>query len=150
GAAAGRVDGEVEDVQLGLVQLVDHEADHLLALLGHHADAVALAQAAQEVFLGPRVLEAILLGLQDFRHVPADHPADVDPNLIQLLTAGTHPPLLFSPRDGAQGPLRGYPNPYVTAVEVPMWTGSAVAEGPGRRPSGPAGGLVTTPNAAES
>ena len=58
-AAVGGVDGEVEDVQLVLVQLVDHEADDLLAVLGDHADAVALAEAAEEIFLGPGVLEAV-------------------------------------------------------------------------------------------
>ena len=79
---AVRGDGEVEDVQLGLVQLVDHEADDPLAVLGHHADAVPLPQAAEEVFLGPGELEALLLGPQDLRHVPADHPADVDADLF--------------------------------------------------------------------
>jgi len=33
---------EVEDVELVLVQLVDHEADDLLAEFGDHADAIAL------------------------------------------------------------------------------------------------------------
>ena len=84
-APAVGVDGEVEDVQLGLVQLVDHEADDLLAVLGDHADAVALAQAAEEVFLGPGELEALLLGLQDLGHVAADHPADMDADLFLLV-----------------------------------------------------------------
>ena len=50
-----RVDREVEDVQLGLVQFVDHEADDPLVVLGDHADAVPLTQAAEEIFLGPGV-----------------------------------------------------------------------------------------------
>src|SRR5262249_61781222 len=89
-APPGGVDREVEDVQLGLVQLVDHEADHLLALLGHHADAVALPQAAEEVLFRPGILEALLLGLQDFGHVAADHPADVHADLLLLGLVRAH------------------------------------------------------------
>ena len=37
-------DGEVQDVELVLVQLVDHEPDDPFAVLGDHADAVALAE----------------------------------------------------------------------------------------------------------
>ena len=108
--------GEVEDVQLGLVQLVDHEADDALALLGDHADAVALAKAAEEVLLGPGVLEALLFGLQHFRHVPAYHPADVDADLLLLCPVRTHfedssPPLARHARD----PLRGRRPPPRTA-----------------------------------
>src|SRR5438132_10355334 len=93
------MNGEVEDVQLRLVQLVDHEADDLLALLGHHADTVALAQAAQEVLLGPGELEALLFGVQDLRHVAANHPADVDAHLFLLCPVNAHvAPLLPSSR----------------------------------------------------
>src|SRR5438552_1780946 len=81
-APAVRVDGEVEDVQLVLVQLIDHEADDLFALLSDHADAVALAQTAEEVLLGPGVVEAGLLGLQDLGHVAANHPANVHADLF--------------------------------------------------------------------
>src|SRR5206468_12853334 len=52
-----RGDREVEDVQPVLVQLVDHEADDPVVVFGHHADAVPLAEAAEEVVLGPGVLE---------------------------------------------------------------------------------------------
>ncbi len=41
-----RQHGKVHDVQLGLVQLINHEADHFLSLFGHHADAVPLPQTA--------------------------------------------------------------------------------------------------------
>ena len=60
-------DGEVEDVEPRLVQLVDHEADDPLAVLGDHADAIALAEAAEEVFLAPGELEAGLLDVQRLR-----------------------------------------------------------------------------------
>ncbi len=57
-AAHAGVDREIQDVQFVLVQLVDHEPDHFFALLGHHADAVALAQATQKVLLRPGKVEA--------------------------------------------------------------------------------------------
>ena len=76
-AAEARVDGEVQDVQPVLVQLIDHEADDPLAGLGDHADAVALAEAAEEVLLVPGELEALLFDRQDLGHVAADHPADM-------------------------------------------------------------------------
>ena len=98
--------GEVQDVQLVLVQLVDHEADHLFAVLGHHADAVALPQAAEEVLLGPGEFEAELLGLQDLGHVPANHPADVDAGLFSLIFPfhGTRAHNNSSPGRGADSP----------------------------------------------
>src|SRR5262249_41245538 len=82
------------------------EADDLLAMLGDHADAVALAQAAEEVFLGPGELEALLLGLEDFGHVPPNHPADVDARLFLLRATRAHTDT--SPRRGAGRPLRGH------------------------------------------
>src|SRR5204863_2096514 len=60
--SAGWVDSEVENVQLGLVQFVNHEADDLFRLLGYHADAIALAQAAEKILLGPGEFEALLFG----------------------------------------------------------------------------------------
>ncbi len=94
---------EVEDVQLVLVQLVDHEADDLLALLGHHADAVALAQAAQEILLRPGVFKTLLLRLQHFRHVPTDHPPDMHANLFLLRSVRAHS-LAPLPSEGARPP----------------------------------------------
>src|SRR5207249_6731685 len=100
--------GEIQNVQLRLVQFVDHEADDLLALLGDHADAVALAEAAEEVFLGPGELEALLLGLEDLGHVAADHPADVAADLLLLRPVSAHVrPLLFSPATARGVSLRG-------------------------------------------
>src|SRR5262245_19422378 len=78
-------------MQLRLVQLIDQKAHGSLALLGDHADAVALAQAAQEVFLCPGKLEALLFRLQDFRHVAPDHPADVNAKLLFIGSVRAHP-----------------------------------------------------------
>src|SRR5579883_3176879 len=146
-AEAG-IDGEIEDVQLVLVQLVNHEADHLFTLLGHHADAVALTQAAQEIFFGPGILKALLLRLQDLRHVPADHPADMDTNLFLFRAVRTHdqPPLL---------PLHARGTPSVDAPRRDRYapgsggTSSNVAEGlfesrSGRRTVAPSS--LTRPN----
>jgi hypothetical protein len=47
-------------------------------MLGHHADAVPLAQTRKKVFLRPVELEAVSLDIEHFRHVTADHPANLD------------------------------------------------------------------------
>ena len=88
------VDGEVEDVELVLVELVDHEADDFFAVLRDHADAVALTEAAEEVFFRPGELEAGRLDVENFGHVPADHPADVNAHLFLLGPSRVHHSLL--------------------------------------------------------
>src|SRR4029078_12476310 len=92
GTPVAWVNCEIQDMQLGFVKLIDHEADNLFALFGHHADAVALSQAAQEIFFGPGKLEAVLFSLQDFGHVAANHPAYMDTNLFFLCSSDTHVP----------------------------------------------------------
>src|SRR5580700_5241041 len=77
-AAHVRDRGKVEHAQLRLVQLVDHEADDAVIVLGHHADAVALPQTAQEVFLGPRVIEGGALDGEHIVHIAPDEPADLN------------------------------------------------------------------------
>src|SRR5689334_3193615 len=79
---------KIEDVQPVLVQLIDHEANHSLRVLGHHADAVPLAEAANKIVLRPGKLEAALLDLVDLGHIPPDHPADMDAQ--RLLRLGVH------------------------------------------------------------
>src|SRR4029453_562310 len=76
-AAEPLVDGEIENVQAVLMQLIDHEADDPLAGFGHHADAVALAKAAEKIVLVPGKLKTLLLDRQHFGHVAANHPANV-------------------------------------------------------------------------
>ncbi len=73
--------GEVEDLELVLVQLVDHEPDDPLAVLGDHADAVPLAEDAEKLLLAPGILEAGVLDGQNFGHVATDHPANMDADL---------------------------------------------------------------------
>jgi hypothetical protein len=75
-------------VQTVLVQLVDHEADDSLVVFGYHADTVALPQAANKVLFGPAELETAVFDLQNFGHVPPDHPADVNTNFLGC--AGQH------------------------------------------------------------
>jgi hypothetical protein len=79
-------------VQAGLVQLVNHEADDAFAVLGHHADAVALPQAADEFFLEPGELERAAFDFEDLRHVSADHPADMDTKLRLVVDGHRWPP----------------------------------------------------------
>jgi hypothetical protein len=73
------VDREVEHMKARLVELVDHEADDRVPILGYHADTVSLAETAEEIIFGPGVFEAGSLCPHHFRHVPADHPPDVNP-----------------------------------------------------------------------
>ena len=61
---------------------------------------------AEEVFFVPRILEAQLFGLEDFRHVAANHPADMHPCLF-LLGSAIH--LHTSPCRGGQVPIPGRP-----------------------------------------
>ena len=95
---------KVQDVQPGLVELVDHEADDALAALGDHADAIALAQATDEVFFKPGELEAVTLDVEHLSHVAADHPPNVNTDL--LLRIGAHRGLLPC-RPGVHRALRG-------------------------------------------
>src|SRR5215831_12744279 len=100
------MDGKIEDVQLVLVQFVNHEPDDFFAMFRDHADTVALAQAPQEIFFRPGVLEAQLLGLQNFGHVATNHPADMHPRLFLVFFGSTrvHLPNLPSPRSAKPPP----------------------------------------------
>src|SRR5262249_40761649 len=55
-------------------------------------------------FLGPGVLETGQLGGENLRHVPPDHPPDVDADLVLLRTSCAHerapPPGRAAARDG--------------------------------------------------
>src|SRR5262249_1946297 len=89
-----------------LVQLIDHETDHLFALLGNHADAVALSETAEEVLLVPGEFETGLFRLQNLGHITADHPANMDARLFFFRTTRAHeriPP----PRLSARNPPHG-------------------------------------------
>jgi hypothetical protein len=77
---ARRINDEIQKLEPISMQLVNHETNNALALLGDHPNAVALAQNAQEFFLGPREVVARLLDTQHLGHVAPDHPADVDAN----------------------------------------------------------------------
>src|SRR5262249_38413271 len=95
-----------------------------------HADAVALAQTAEEVLLGPGVLEGFLFRLQDLRHVATNHPADVDANLLLLRPVRAHSlPLLPSPDHTARGSPGG-------CATSPRKLGFRSARGPAQRSNG--------------
>jgi hypothetical protein len=61
-------------------------------VLGDHADAIALAEAIDEIFLGPGELEAIAFDIEHLVHVAPDHPADMHSQ--QFLGIGSHVRLL--------------------------------------------------------
>jgi hypothetical protein len=72
---------EIEDVDLIAMELVNHKADDLFAVLGHHPNAIPLPENPEEFFLGPGMLEAGVLNGQDLGHIASDHPANMDPSL---------------------------------------------------------------------
>jgi hypothetical protein len=89
-AAIPGMDREVQYVQLGFVELVDHEANNLIVELGHHANAISLAEAAQKILFGPGEVETGTFGLKDFGHVSPDHPANVNAHLVANRSRGGH------------------------------------------------------------
>jgi hypothetical protein len=60
------------------MQLINHEADDAVIMLGHHADAVALPQATQEILFGPGMIEGGALDGQHIVHIAPNEPADLD------------------------------------------------------------------------
>src|SRR6185295_14621539 len=56
--------------------------------------AVALAEAAEEIFFGPSELEALPLDLQHLRHVAPDQPTDLDFQRLLLRLSPAHDGLL--------------------------------------------------------
>ena len=73
------MDGEIEHLQSGLVQFIDHEADDALAVLRDHADAVPLAKDAEEFLLAPGKFKPGVLDGKDLGHVAPNHPANMHP-----------------------------------------------------------------------
>src|SRR3972149_3854491 len=61
-------------------------------MLRHHADAIPLAETADELLLEPGKLKAGPFDFEHLGHVAADHPADVYASL--LLAVGAHVGLL--------------------------------------------------------
>src|ERR1043166_1168911 len=91
------MNGQIENVQSIAMQFVNDMADHAIAQLSYHADAVALPQAMQKVFLGPRNSEAFLFRLQDFLHISSNHPANVDACLSLNIAHGHGTSISLSP-----------------------------------------------------
>ena len=85
-----RSHGEVQNLQPRLVQLIDHEADDLMIVFGHHADAVPLTQTAEEILVRPRELEAGRFNAENFLHVAADQPANLNVQMFTLFTNRAH------------------------------------------------------------
>jgi hypothetical protein len=81
------MNGEIQHMKSSLVEFVDHEPHNPFIMFGNHSDAVALAETAYEVFLRPGELEAPVLNLQNFGHIPPNHPSDVDANFLFPLGA---------------------------------------------------------------
>jgi len=79
-------------------------ANDAFGVLGHHADAVPLPQAANEFLLEPGKLESGPFDVQHFRHVAPYHPANVHPQT--LLGIDIHGGLLAS-RPGRELPRTG-------------------------------------------
>ena len=86
-----RVDSKVEEVERRFVEFIDHEADisrtpNSRGIFCYISNAVALAQAAEEVLFHPCMLKASLLNPANFCHIPTDHPANIDRDSIPFFT----------------------------------------------------------------
>ncbi len=75
-------DPKVEQVESGAVEFINHEPDHPFLVFGDHADAISLTKGLEEILLGPRVVKAAAFDGENFGHVPPDHPADMQFDLI--------------------------------------------------------------------
>lgn len=73
---------EVEQMEPGAVEFIDHEPDHPFFVLSDHADAIALAKGLEEILLGPWVIKAAAFDGEHFGHVAPDHPADMQFDLF--------------------------------------------------------------------
>jgi hypothetical protein len=62
------------------VQLINHESHNSVALLGHHANAIALPQAANEIVFLPGEFKALRLDVEYLGHIATNHPPDVNAN----------------------------------------------------------------------
>src|SRR5262245_37368755 len=58
-------------------------------MLGDHADAIALPQAADKFLFKPGKLEGGALDVEDLGHVSPDHPADVNAKLRLMVDRHT-------------------------------------------------------------
>jgi hypothetical protein len=72
-------------VNSGFVEFVNHESHYPIFVFGHHADAIALPKATDEVVFGPGILEALFFDGQDFGHIAPNHPANVDADFLFLV-----------------------------------------------------------------
>jgi phosphoribosylformylglycinamidine synthase len=61
--------------------------DDPLIALGHHANAVALPQTADEIVFRPGKFKAPLFNGQDLGHIPANHPANMHVQPMVVRTA---------------------------------------------------------------
>lgn len=71
-------DREIEDVDVFLVEFVDHEPDDTVSMLGDHADTISLSKTEDEIVFVPRKPETDVFDIEHFLHVPTNHPPDMD------------------------------------------------------------------------
>jgi hypothetical protein len=79
-------------VEAVAMQFVNHEPRDTLFMLGHHANAIALAQTTDEIIFRPWEFETLALDRQNLLHIAPDHPSNVHANV--LFTHGMHRGLL--------------------------------------------------------
>ena len=89
-----RVHGKVDDPQLHFMKFVNHEPDNFMVVFGHHADTVPLSETAEKILLGPHIFKAGSLDFENFRHIPANEPANLNFQILLLRVTRTHDGLL--------------------------------------------------------
>ncbi len=83
---------EIQHVDAGFMEFINHEPHHPIVVLGDHADTIALPQTIDEVVFEPGKLETLFFDGEDFGHIASNHPADVDADFLFLV--GMHAGLL--------------------------------------------------------
>src|SRR5690606_17853092 len=88
------INGEIQQSESRLVQLVNHETHNVTIPLRDHSDAVSLPKTAEEILFRPRIFETPSFDRQHIGHVTADQPPDLDGRILSLRTGKRHGGLL--------------------------------------------------------
>ncbi len=83
---------KIEHLNLSSTQLINHEPNNLVIVLGYHANTVSLAKTINKIVFQPRKLGACCFYGQNFGHIMADHPPNM--HFYSLSLIFTHSYLL--------------------------------------------------------
>ena len=84
-----RMNRKIKNVESCFMELKHHECNNSFFNLRNHADAIALPKAADEILFRPWTLKTLILDIQHFRHISADHPSNMNAYLLRVAAVGT-------------------------------------------------------------